>query len=221
MEASRMEKHTAPFDRLPKIGLRNFKTALSATLCILLYSVFERDPTFACIGAVSGMGCCLGDCWKSGGNRLAGTVIGGLMGMGVMVIFLSLPPLIPQSELLSKSPFLFVGIMLLIYISVLLRVGGAIIPGAVVFYIVTLNVTQDTYISYALNRMLDTGVGVITSTAVEALLPRELFVALRAKATRGRDYFRAKTRAKGCADAGHRRPAPALPQQAEPESLPG
>ena len=35
------------------IGLRNLKTALSASLCALIYHFFlsERNPTFACIGA--------------------------------------------------------------------------------------------------------------------------------------------------------------------------
>ena len=38
------------------IGMRNVKTALTATLCALLYFPFGRNPTFACIGAVFGMG---------------------------------------------------------------------------------------------------------------------------------------------------------------------
>ena len=35
----------------PKIGMRNLKTAVAATLCALIYAPFDRNPTFACIGA--------------------------------------------------------------------------------------------------------------------------------------------------------------------------
>ncbi|MEG2138571.1 MAG: aromatic acid exporter family protein, partial [Oscillospiraceae bacterium] len=63
--------------KLPKVGLRNVKTALSATLCAILYALIDRNPTFACIGAIFGMGSDLEDSWRSGGNRLIGTVIGG------------------------------------------------------------------------------------------------------------------------------------------------
>jgi len=34
------------------IGMRNIKTAAAATLCALIYFIIDRNPTFACIGAV-------------------------------------------------------------------------------------------------------------------------------------------------------------------------
>ena len=40
----------------PHIGMRNMKTAISATLVAFLYFLIKRNPTFACIGAVFGMG---------------------------------------------------------------------------------------------------------------------------------------------------------------------
>ena len=63
------------------IGMRNFKTALAATLCALVYFPFHRNPTFACIGAIFGMGNDMGHSWLNGGNRLFGTIIGGFLGM--------------------------------------------------------------------------------------------------------------------------------------------
>ncbi|MEG2501239.1 MAG: hypothetical protein RSA78_09250, partial [Oscillospiraceae bacterium] len=44
--------------------------------------------------------------------------------------------------------------------------NGAIQAGAVVFYIVMLNTPENSYISYALNRMLDTGIGVMMSVFI-------------------------------------------------------
>ncbi|MEG1874578.1 MAG: aromatic acid exporter family protein [Angelakisella sp.] len=153
--------------RLPKIGLRNLKTAISATLCALLYLFIDRNPTFACIGAVFGMDNSLESSWKTGGNRLAGTVIGGFLGMGLFFVYLQLP------NRWMRLLLLFVGIMILIYLSQLLHFPGAIQAGSVVFFIVMLNTPQNAYISYALNRMVDTGIGVMMSICMNQLLSRE------------------------------------------------
>ena len=153
--------------KLPKIGQRNIKTAISATLCALIYSFVGRNPTFACIGAVFGMDNSLENSWRTGGNRLVGTVIGGFLGMGFFYI---------TSQVSSEAfrmIMLFVGIMALIYVSQLFHFAGAIQAGSVVFYIVMLNTPEHQYISYALNRMLDTGIGVLMSIGINLLLPRE------------------------------------------------
>ena len=63
--------------KLPHIGLRNLKTALSASLCALIYYFLDRNPAFACIGAIFGMGANLEHSKLHGGNRLFGTIIGG------------------------------------------------------------------------------------------------------------------------------------------------
>lgn len=51
-----MEHHEKAGCLFPKIGMRNVKTALAAALCALVYYFLDRNPTFACIGAVFGMG---------------------------------------------------------------------------------------------------------------------------------------------------------------------
>ena len=68
--------HTYPFH----IGMRNLKTAIAATLCAILYLPFGRNPTFACIGAIFGLGKDMGNSWLNGGNRLFGTILGGVLG---------------------------------------------------------------------------------------------------------------------------------------------
>ena len=149
---------------LPKIGLRNIKTAISATLCAFLYLFIDRNPTFACIGAVFGMDNSLPSSWKTGGNRLIGTIIGGFIGMA----FFSLSRILPFPNL-SCMILLFIGIVLLIYTSQLLHFAGAIQAGSVVFYIVMLNTPEHQYISYALSRILDTGFGVLMSIFINWL----------------------------------------------------
>lgn len=150
--------------KLPKIGMRSIKTAISATLCAILYVLIGRNATFACIGAVFGMESDTSDKpWRTGGNRLIGTIIGGFLGMGLFYINQQLPGKLWEILLLMA------GIILLIYISQLFGCAGAIQGGAVVFYIVMLNTPSDQYISYALNRMLDTAVGVGMSVLINVL----------------------------------------------------
>lgn len=68
--------------KIPGVGMRNIKTALAAAFCALIYYFVGRSPAFACIGAIFGMGSDMEDSRKNGGNRLFGTLIGGLLGHG-------------------------------------------------------------------------------------------------------------------------------------------
>ncbi|OUN78291.1 FUSC family protein [Flavonifractor sp. An112] len=154
------------------IGLRNLKTALSASLCALIYHFFlsERNPTFACIGAIFGMGANMDHSKLHGGNRLFGTIIGGLLGMGLFRIYLIFYP--DGENRLLLVPLLFVGVIILILLAQTFWVG-AVQPGGVVLCIVLFNTPVDTYVSYALDRMFDTGMGVAMSLLINYLLPRE------------------------------------------------
>ena len=77
--------------KIPGVGMRNVKTALAAAFCALASITFVgRSPAFACIGAIFGMGSDMEDSRKNGGNRLFGTLIGGLLGM---LLFRHLPDL--------------------------------------------------------------------------------------------------------------------------------
>jgi len=153
------------------IGMRNFKTALAATLCALLYFPFDRNPTFACIGAVFGTGSDMDNSKLNGGNRLFGTIIGGVLGMLLFRIYIIFYP-DGETHLLMLL-FIFVGVVLVILASLFFKWPGAIQPGGVVLCIILFNTPVDTYISYSLNRMLDTGIGVAIALLINLLLPRE------------------------------------------------
>lgn len=153
------------------VGMRNLKTALSATLCAMLYLPFHRNPTFACIGAIFGMGNDVGHSWLTGGNRLIGTIIGGVLGMALFRMYiLFFPDGGTRPELL---PFLFIGVIVLILASQFFKWPGAIQPGGVVLCIILFNTPVDTYVSYSLNRMFDTAVGVVISLLINWIFPRE------------------------------------------------
>ena len=156
------------------VGMRNVKTALAATLCALLYFPFDRNPTFACIGAIFGMGSDMGNSWLNGGNRLFGTIIGGFIGMALFRLYICVYPG-GETHLLMLL-LLFLGVVLLILACQFFRWPGGIQPGGVVLCIIFFNTPVATYVSYSLNRMLDTGIGVIVALVVNLLLPRERMV---------------------------------------------
>ena len=158
-----MEKH-----HLPKVGMRNIKTATAAALCALIYFFLNRSPAFACIGAIFGMGSDLEMSKLHGGNRLFGTTIGGLLGMALFRIYLIFHP--EGGRSLMLVPLVFIGVVLLIVLCQIFWVGG-IQPGGVVLCIILFNTPVESYIPYALNRIFDTGVGVMAALLVNSVFP--------------------------------------------------
>ena len=156
------------------VGMRNIKTALAATLCALIYFPLHRNPTFACIGAIFGTGSDMGSSWLNGGNRLFGTIIGGFLGMILFRIYIIFYPDGSQHPLMLL--FIFIGVVLLIIASQFFRWPGAIQPGGVVLSIILFNTPVDTYISYSLNRMFDTAIGVVIALLINHFFPRERVV---------------------------------------------
>ena len=152
----------------PRIGMRNIKTAIAATLCALVYYFFDRSPAFACIGAIFGMGSDYDMSKLHGGNRFFGTLVGGFIGMGLVAIYAELFP--DGSNRWLLIPLTFVGVVILIVACQYIWVGG-IQPGGVVLCIILFNTPVETYVSYALNRILDTGIGVLAAFFVNAMLP--------------------------------------------------
>ena len=65
---------------------------------------------------------------------------------------------------------MFVGTVLLIVLCQIFWVGG-VQPGGVVLCIILFNTPVDTYVSYALNRIFDTAVGVIAALVVNSMFP--------------------------------------------------
>ena len=153
--------------KIPGVGMRNVKTALAAAFCALAYYFVGRSPAFACIGAIFGMGSDMEDSRKNGGNRLFGTLIGGLLGMLLFRIYLIFKP--DGAYTLWLVPLTFIGTVILIVLCQMVWVGG-VQPGGVVLCILLFNSPTDTYITYAMNRILDTGIGVLAAIFVNGIL---------------------------------------------------
>lgn len=155
------------------VGMRNVKTAIAATLCAILYAFFDRNPTFACIGAIFGMGSDFKDSKRSGGNRLFGTIVGGVIGMALFFIYIQFYPEPTSHFRFMLFELLFVGIILLVLVCQLLVIPGAIQPAGVVLCIILFNTPVDAYITYPINRILDTAIGVLIGIGVNVLISRE------------------------------------------------
>ena len=155
--------------KIPGVGMRNVKTALAAAFCAFIYYFVGRSPAFACIGAIFGMGSDMEDSRKNGGNRLFGTLIGGLLGMVLFRLYLFIEP--TGKYTLWLVPLTFIGTVILIVLCQMFWVGG-VQPGGVVLCILLFNTPVDTYISYALYRILDTTIGVLIAWAVSYVFPR-------------------------------------------------
>ena len=159
------------------VGQRSIKTAAAATLCALLYLIFGGNPTFACIGAIFGLGSDMSMSKLNGGNRFFGTIIGGMVGIAVFRVHLIFFPEGDRNALILL--WLFAGTILLIMFCQLFKWPGVIQPGGVVLCIILFNTPVETYIEYSIFRMIDTGVGVacalfvnwyFTSPRVERIL---------------------------------------------------
>ena len=151
-------------------GMRTIKTALAAALCAFFYYFWGRSPAFACIGAIFGMGTGTEDGYRNGGgNRLYGTILGGLLGMALFRLYLVFVP--DGHHTLLLTGITFVGVVLLVMLCQVFWLGG-VQPGGVVLCILLFNTPVDTYVSYALNRIFDTSIGVFAALAVSWLIPR-------------------------------------------------
>ncbi len=156
--------------KIPGFGQRGVKTAAATMLCALLYALIDRNPTFACIGVIFGMGANLKDSILNGGNRLIGTIIGGCLGMGLFSIYIYA---FGANNEIILLPLLFIGTLLLVSASLIFKWPGAVQPGGVVLCIILYNTPVDVYVSYSLNRMLDTGMGVLFAIFVNIVFSRQ------------------------------------------------
>ena len=163
MEEHNKDKHSPVHAPIPGLGLRSIKTAFATMLTALLYAHFPNsNPTFACIGAIFGMGVNMEDSKRSGGNRFFGTIIGGFIGLGLFKVE---HLIFPDGNYWLKVVMVFLGIIILIALCVRFHWPGGVQPGGVVLCIILFN-TPPNYSNYAIDRMLDTGIGVIISLLV-------------------------------------------------------
>lgn len=157
------------FFRFPQVGLRVVKTVLSCLLVALVYEYLlgGRNPCFACIGAVYGMGSQFQEGFHNGFNRFVGTFLGGLMVIPFYWLYENTPFGIPNYI------YMVAGLFCVIYLNLACGANNAIQPGTVVYFVVMFTQPEAGYVSYTIARIIDTGVGVLFSLGITMLHPSE------------------------------------------------
>lgn len=174
MSVGNMEEQRIHLHRPGRVGMRTVKTVVSATLVAIVYGLVNDytplsvNPCFACIGAVFGMGNVWRGGLQSGGNRFVGTLIGGLV--VIPVYWLSHLSGWPVPQWIWVA----VGLFVVLEAHQIFGANGAIQPGAVVFFVVLDTVVPERYISYTVARIIDTGIGVAVSLAINRIWPSPL-----------------------------------------------
>lgn len=170
----------------PKVGMRIYKTLASVLIIALVYEYLwgGRNPAFACIGAVFGMGSFYQEGIKQGGMRFVGTLLGGLVVIPFYYFYYATPFGIPSTV------YLIVGLFFVIYINRMFGAHAAIQPGTVVYFVVMFTVTNERYLSYTIARVIDTGLGVLLSVVINLILPTPADKARREKAKQDKENLK-------------------------------
>ena len=151
----------------PRLTARMWRTALVVMLTSIIYQyLFKgRNPCFALIGAVYGVGSQFEEGFHNGINRLIGTIVGGVL-------------VIPFYWLYTNQPFgipdwfwLVAGLCLVLWCNLALGADSAIQPGTVMYFVVMFTVGEERVLFYTVARILDTGGGVIIALLITILLP--------------------------------------------------
>ncbi|ACD50991.1 FUSC family protein [Clostridium botulinum] len=158
--------------KLPKIGLRNLKTALAVSLCMFIFQVFHRQDSFyACIASVVCMKDTVSNSFTMGKNRLIGTCLGGLIGLLVIFLSITFPFLYKITPIVTG-----IGIIFSIYLCTLLNKSASVIICCIVFISIMVNHHSGpgSYI-YAIMRCIDTTIGIIIAVVINKFVhpPKE------------------------------------------------
>lgn len=142
------------------IGLRTIKTGLAVALALLLAMLRQSpSPIFACIGALSAMSRALSDAGRACLTQFAGIICGALTGCMFIAIF-------PVHHIFLAG----FGIILVISCCNAFHLDFAISLSCIVFMSIILQEPGSEYFSYALNRLIDTSIGLFTALAVNILI---------------------------------------------------
>lgn len=174
------------------IGMRNIKTAVAVLACMILFEAFtalnsvipvteshlnllahsfltRQNPIFACVASVIVMQSSLEKSRAFAVSRLTGTTVGVTGGL----IFLWL-----NSNILSNKLtylFVFAGIVLIIGFCNAINQPSASSISIITFLVVMISLEQTEPFYYAVNRIIDTLIGITVSLVINltVLRPKE------------------------------------------------
>ena len=142
-----------------KIGMRTIKTSIAVTISISLAYLFGlNSPFFVGIAAIIAMQGNLVDSYRMGRDRILGTILGAAVGLLGSFISIGNPLVIGF------------GTIIVIYLCNRLGWSKSITIATVVFISIIMNVERGQELSYSLNRVLDTLIGIIVAVIVNFVI---------------------------------------------------
>ncbi|WP_303865137.1 aromatic acid exporter family protein [Alkalibaculum bacchi] len=142
-----------------KIGMRTFKTSLAVFICIIVYHIFHWENSFfAVIAAILSMEISIISSFKVGRDRVMGTILGAIVGLGFALIH-------PGDALLSA-----LGMMIIITICNVFHWNKSISIAGVVFISIMLNIGGLEAVEYSINRIVDTSIGILIGLVINYLI---------------------------------------------------
>ncbi len=141
--------------KFKKIGMRTIKTVLAVVLTLEISNILDiNSPILAGIAAIMTMETSVSESFKTGKYRMYGTIFGGAVAL--IITWIS-----PVNFLTTA-----IGLFVIIYISNMLKWQDAVKMAMIVFLVIIIDFEENYRFTYALNRTLDTFVGVIVGTTI-------------------------------------------------------
>jgi uncharacterized membrane protein YgaE (UPF0421/DUF939 family) len=141
--------------KINRIGPRNLKTAFAVFICMMISKILKLEyPFFVAIAAIISMENSLSNSFIAGRSRMMGTVIGA--GFGLVCALIK-----PGDAILCS-----IGIIGVIYCCNLLKWHKPVAFAGVVFMAVMVSLNGRNPLSYSLNRILDTFIGIIVAAII-------------------------------------------------------
>ena len=141
------------------IGMRTLKTGIAVILTCILTGFAVDNMFYAATACVVTMQDTIKTSFKMGSQRVFGTLIGGLVGF---LLFLVIP----------KNPFLCgIGIMIVIKLCEMFKLSSLVVS-SVTFFSLYLGYINSAPLTYSLQRVFDTSIGVIIGVSVNYFIFR-------------------------------------------------
>ncbi len=135
--------------------MRTIKTALAVSICILISRIFPiNNALYACISAIITMGSTVSNSYKSGVNRIKGTIVGAFVGLVMSLIA-------PGNIILVG-----IGIVIIITICNYFKWDKSIAISCTVFCVIFISLNGRSPLEYSIYRTLDTIIGIVVSLVV-------------------------------------------------------
>lgn len=156
-----------------KIGMRTTKTAVAVLICMLAMMFFPVENAFyACIAAVICMQQTMEHTIQIGLNRMKGTIVGALLGIGALM----LQQCITIELTVAFAP---IGVILVLYLCNVMKMPASCSIGCVVYLSILLVQRDMPPYLFGIVRALETFAGILIAMLVNFCLDRSFIQKIR------------------------------------------